>query len=106
MLGEDALAVATSLNNLALLYESQGKYAEAERLFQRSLVIKEKVLGENHLAATSLNNLAGLYRAQDNYAKAEALYLKAISILEKAFPEGHPNLDLYRKNLAVLRGKM
>ncbi|MEK7727705.1 MAG: tetratricopeptide repeat protein [candidate division KSB1 bacterium] len=40
--------VATSLNNLALLLQSQGKYAEAEPLFRRALEIFEKSLGTDH----------------------------------------------------------
>jgi hypothetical protein len=40
--------VATSLNNLALLYRSQGKHAEAAPLFRRSLAIMEKALGPDH----------------------------------------------------------
>ena len=38
-LGNDHPHVATSLNNLALLYESQGKYLESENLAQQALVI-------------------------------------------------------------------
>jgi tetratricopeptide (TPR) repeat protein len=38
-LGNDYPDVATSLNNLALLYESQRKYLEAENLAQQALVI-------------------------------------------------------------------
>ena len=38
-LGNDHPHVATSLNNLALLYESQRKYLEAENLAQQALVI-------------------------------------------------------------------
>ncbi len=34
--------LATSLNNLALLYDDQGRYKEAEPLYQRSLAIWEK----------------------------------------------------------------
>ena len=52
--------VATSLNNLAELYKTQGHYAKAEPLYKRALSIKEKALGPNHPnVATSLNNLAG-----------------------------------------------
>jgi tetratricopeptide (TPR) repeat protein len=40
--------VAQSLNNLAGLYDSQGKYAEAEPLYQRALAISEKALGPDH----------------------------------------------------------
>ena len=36
--------VATSLNNLALLYHTQGQYASAEPLYKRALTINEKAL--------------------------------------------------------------
>ncbi len=47
-LGANHPDVATSLNNLAYLYKSQGRYGEAEPLFARSLAIKQKMLPENH----------------------------------------------------------
>jgi len=57
------------LNMLALVYGSQGKYAEAEPLFKRSLAIREKALGPEHPdVGRSLNYLAKLYR---NMGKAE-----------------------------------
>ena len=41
---------------------AQGKYAEAEPLYQRALEIREKALGPEHPdVALSLNNLAMLY---------------------------------------------
>ena len=40
--------MAHSLNNLAGLYQSMGRYAEAEPLCQRSLAIREKQLGRDH----------------------------------------------------------
>lgn len=40
--------VANSLNNLAVLYESQGRYSEAEPLALRSLQICEQQLGVDH----------------------------------------------------------
>ena len=43
--GPDDPRLATSLNNLAGLYDNQGKYAEAEPLYKRSLAIDEKALG-------------------------------------------------------------
>src|SRR6516165_4197930 len=36
-LGPDHPAVAVSLNNLALVYAAQGRYADAEPLYKRSL---------------------------------------------------------------------
>jgi tetratricopeptide (TPR) repeat protein len=74
-LGPDHPDVATSLNNLALLYRNQGRYADAEPLYKRSLAIREKALGPDHPdVAQSLNNLAGLYDSQGRYAEAEPLY--------------------------------
>ena len=37
-----------SLNNLAVLYRSQGAYAKAEPLYLRALAIREKALGPDH----------------------------------------------------------
>ncbi|MBD2675739.1 tetratricopeptide repeat protein, partial [Aphanizomenon flos-aquae FACHB-1416] len=48
LLGDDHPDVATSLNNLALLYYSQGKYKEAEPLYQQALNILEQRLGVDH----------------------------------------------------------
>ncbi|WP_390842559.1 MULTISPECIES: tetratricopeptide repeat protein [Nostoc] len=48
LLGEEHPDVATSYNNLALLYYSQGRYSEAEPLFQKVLEIAELCLGVNH----------------------------------------------------------
>ncbi len=70
--------LATSLNELAVLYraqgvlyDDQGKYAEAEPLHKRSLAIREKALGPEHPdVAQSLINLAELYRAQGKFAEA------------------------------------
>ncbi|MBW4508322.1 MAG: tetratricopeptide repeat protein [Scytonematopsis contorta HA4267-MV1] len=42
------LDYATSLNNLAFLYYSIGKYDEAEPLFLQALELRKRILGENH----------------------------------------------------------
>ena len=46
--------MATSLNNLAGLYENQGLYAKAEPLCQRGLAIREKALGTEHPDVASM----------------------------------------------------
>jgi tetratricopeptide (TPR) repeat protein len=77
--------VASILNNLAELYRVQGKYAEAEPLYQRALAILEEALGPHHPhLATSLNNLALLYRAGGKYGEAEPLYRRALAIRQKS----------------------
>ena len=79
--GLEDLRLATSLNNLAARYDTEGKYTEAEPLYQRSLATREKALGPDHPnVATSLNNLAVLYDAQGKYTEAEPLYQRALAI--------------------------
>ena len=78
VLGPDHPNTASSLNNLAALYDSQGKLTEAEPLFRRALEIRERVLGPDHPdTALSLNNLAVLYKAQGKLTEAEPLYRRA-----------------------------
>ncbi len=48
LLGESHPDVALSLNNLAVLYYSQGKYSEAKTFLQQALDIAEIKLGTNH----------------------------------------------------------
>ena len=95
--------VAAALNNLAWLCELQGKYAEAELLYQRTLAIREKVLGPDRPeVAESLNNLALLYKEQGRYAEAERLYQRALSIDDKALGPDHPDVAAVLISLALL----
>jgi tetratricopeptide (TPR) repeat protein len=62
VLGPDHPEVATSLNNLAVLYKRQGKYEDAEPLYKRALRIREKALGPDHPdTATCRNNFRLFY---------------------------------------------
>ena len=95
------------MNNLARLYGSQGRYAEAEPLYKRSLEIREKKLGKDHPdVATALNNLAELYKSQGRYEEAEPLYQRALAIFKAKFPSGHPNIDACQANYNTLKEKM
>ena len=60
LLGDNHPDVASSLNNLAGLYYTQGRYEAAEPLFLQALELYKQLLGENHPDyAQNLNNLAG-----------------------------------------------
>ena len=55
------------MNNLAVLYNAQSRYEEAESLHVKTLEIRQRVLGEEHPdTLQSINNLALLYK---NWAK-------------------------------------
>jgi tetratricopeptide (TPR) repeat protein len=95
--------VAQSLNNLAGLYGSQGKFVEAEPLYRRAMAIRERALGPDHAdVAASLDNLAGLLRSQGKYAEAEPLYRRAMAIRERALGPDHADVAASLDNLAGL----
>ncbi len=73
--------MATSLKNLALLYQTQGKYAKAEPLYQRAPAIREKALGPEHPdVAQSLENYAALLRQTARVDEAERMEARAEAI--------------------------
>ena len=101
-LPENHPSLATSLNNLALLYDSQGKYEAAEPLLLQAMEINKIALPENHPSlAVDLNNLAGLYFSQGKYEAAEPLLLQAIEILRQSLGEEHPNTQTVLKSYQI-----
>jgi len=95
--------LATTLNNLALVYRVQGHYGEAEPLYRRSLGLREKALGPDHPEiAQSLNNLAVLYLDQGRFVEAEQLLRRSLEIREKALGPDHPDVGTALNNLAGL----
>ena len=85
--GPEDPRLAASLNNLALLYDAQGNYAQAEPLYKRSLAIVEKALGPEHPdVATALENYADLLRKTKREAEAENLEARAKAIRAKHGP--------------------
>jgi CHAT domain-containing protein/Flp pilus assembly protein TadD len=101
--GPDHPSVSTLLNNLAQLYQLQGRYADAEPLYRRSLAIREKAEGPDHpFVAVILSSLAGLYEHQGRYADAEPLLKRSLAIGEKALGPDHPDVATALNNLAML----
>lgn len=85
--------LATALDNLADFYKSHARYADAEQLYRRSLDIRKKAFGSQHLSvATSLNNLASLQQEQGKYDMAESLYRDAIKILDNLHDPEQPEM--------------
>jgi tetratricopeptide (TPR) repeat protein len=86
-----------------LLYNEQGRYADAELLFKRSLAIWEKALGPEHPdVAAALNNLAMFYNSQGRYADVEPLLKRCLTIKEKAFGPDHSDVAISLTNLGLL----
>ena len=81
----------------------RARYAQAEPLYQRALLIREQRLGPEHPdTAQSLTNLALFYQNQGKYAQAEPLYQRALLIREQRLGPEHPDTAGTLSNLAVL----
>jgi tetratricopeptide (TPR) repeat protein len=103
LLETEGLDATTQSINLARKYATQGKYAEAESLYQRALVVSQKTLGPDHpTIAIILNNLANLYMDQGKYFEAEPLYQRALAIREQALGADLPDTATSLNNLANL----
>jgi tetratricopeptide (TPR) repeat protein len=95
--------VATSLNNLALVYIDLKQYDVAELLYKRALIIAQDSLGPEHPdVAQYLNGLAFFYEQRAEYDLAEPLYSKAIDLQRRVLGPDHPNLANSLNNLAML----
>lgn len=100
VLGEEHPDIATSYNNLAVMYYNQGKYKEAKELYKKALQIREKVLGEEHPdTATSYNNLAGLYYDQGKYKISLSYCYKTYKIFVSKLGVSHPKTQIVYRNM-------
>jgi CHAT domain-containing protein/tetratricopeptide (TPR) repeat protein len=103
LLGEKHRAYATSLNNLALLYQEMGERGKALPLYLEARDLLRQELGEKHPDyPTSLNNLAALYKQMGEHEKALPLYLEARDLLRRELGEKHPSYASSLDNLAFL----
>ncbi len=95
-------AVATSLEDLALVLRDQGQLAEAESLHREVLDLRRKLYGENHPdVANSLNHLALVLRSEGRAPEAESLHRAALAIQKKLFGEHHGAIATTLNNLAL-----
>ncbi len=80
------------LNNLAHLYKELGNISQAEKIFLKTLKIRQEKFGINHLdVAKSLIHLSDLYFSQGRYNDAEPYCIKAIAIRKVLLGEKSSN---------------
>jgi tetratricopeptide (TPR) repeat protein len=95
--------IASSLANLACLYDAKGEYDRALPLLEQALEIKREALPPGHQSiAFSLNNLAKLYQSKGEYDRALPLYEEALEVYEKALPPSHPSTTTCLHDLTKL----
>ena len=72
--GEDHTDVATSCNDLAIVYNSLGEYSQAKELLENAVMVYKKIFDEDYAdVATSCNNLALVDNRLIEYNQANEL---------------------------------
>jgi len=79
-LGEEHPNTLISMINLAVLYQSQGRYGDAEPLLTKAIEVERRVLGPaNPTLQRDLTWLARLRIAQHRYAEAESILREVLT---------------------------
>jgi tetratricopeptide (TPR) repeat protein len=90
------------MNNLAILYSKQGRYAEAEPLYLRTLEIRKRVLGEEHPDTLgTIANLGLLYNSTARYEDAAAMFETSLPITRRVLGVHHPITGFAMEGLAT-----
>jgi tetratricopeptide (TPR) repeat protein len=96
--------LADCLNELAILYAKQHKYAQAELLFQRALGVSVAALGSDHPdVAIVLKNIGILKASQRQYAEADLLLSRSLSLTRRVLGHEHPFVAVTMRTIAVFQ---
>ena len=72
------------------MYHSLGEYNQAKEMYEKALMIRKKIFGENHAnVAKSYNNLASVYHSLGEYNQAKELHEKGLMIRKKIFDDNN-----------------
>ena len=97
---DNSLDVATSCNNIGLVYDNLCIYDKSLDYNFKALAVREKVLGLEHPStAMSYNNIGVVYHALGDYDKSLEYHFKALSVFEKVFGAEHPNAATSYNNI-------
>ncbi len=101
-LGPEHPNTLSSMGNLAIALYHQGKYAEAQSLYEQTLEMCRRVLGPEHLRTlASMNNLAIALHEQGKYAETQRLVEQVLEIRRRVLGPEHPDTLSVMSNLAV-----
>jgi tetratricopeptide (TPR) repeat protein len=93
---------AKTMTEQAEILSAQGKYAQAQPLFEKVLETYRRLLGDDHPeTAFSYENVAIDLAHQGKYAAAQPLFEKAFGILRRRLGEVHPDTAQVTKNMAA-----
>jgi tetratricopeptide (TPR) repeat protein len=104
VLGQENLALASSLDYLGMSLWDQGKYEEAEPILRESLAMRRKVIpgGIHPDLEDGLNNLAVFLLDTGEYDETESLFRESLAMNRRLLGNVHPHVASVLNNLAFL----
>ena len=102
VLGPDHPDTLSVRNNLAVAYDSVGRFGEAIELFEQVLDERERLLGADHPdTLNTRSNLASVYDSVGRFGEAIELFEQVLDDQERVLGPDHPNTLTVRNNLAL-----
>lgn len=90
-------------NSIAGVLTDHGDYKKAIDYYEKSIIIREKVLGTEHEeTATAYNNIALVYYELGDYDKALEYYNQAFAICKKVSGTEHKDITHICNNIALV----
>lgn len=91
------------IRHLAAWHQAVGQFSEAEALFLRGLMIRERASGPAHPdLVPDLNRLASVFIAQKKLGEAEYFYMRSLGIAQNSLAPEHPQVTATLDGLAAL----
>ena len=109
LFGEEHLDVAWSLNLLALLRHDQGRFDEADKMYQKAMLMRRRLSGSDRGNIYTLANLARLRNDQGRFDEAEQLLTESLEIRRQIFGDNSADVAMCLFSLAetaLQRGDM
>jgi tetratricopeptide (TPR) repeat protein len=96
-----------ALNSLGGIRQQQGRYKDAQAIFERGVAERERLLGREHpMVVSTLQNLALTYSSLGDRERALATFDDALARAEKALGPEHPDVARILTNRASTREGM
>ncbi len=94
-------ALARALDSMAANYQTDKRYEDAIKTYERALALREESYGtESPRILPSLNQLVDLYKAHHDCSEAEGLLQRAIAIQKNTYGSDSPQVAIELRRLA------
>jgi serine/threonine protein kinase/tetratricopeptide (TPR) repeat protein len=89
----DAHGLEYTLFSIATILYGQGDSAQAQKMFERSLVIARQI-GDKRAEASTLNNIASILKDRGDFSGVQSLYDQALAIFREVGDRGREAVEL------------